>query len=87
MTTTKVDFSSVKWRSVEWTNVCALPTRVRKPVTQPVLGSHAAAEAVDRIDFDFKRIPGRATVGQPVPGGLTRQAQLDDWTVSFLDKH
>ena len=57
MTTTKVDFSSVGWRSVEWTNLVTLYLRAyesRSPT--PILGDHAAAEAVDRIEYDFKRM-------------------------------
>ena len=54
MTTTKVDFSSVGSRSVEWTNLVTLYLRAcesRSP--RPILGDRAAAEAVDRIDYDF----------------------------------
>ena len=57
MTTTKVDFSSVGWGSVEWTNLVTLYLRAyesRSP--RAILGDHAAAQAVDRIDYDFKRI-------------------------------
>ena len=57
MTTTKVDFRSVGWKSVEWTNLFTLYLRAyesRSP--QPILGDRAAADAVDRIDYDFKRI-------------------------------
>ncbi|TXI60880.1 class I SAM-dependent methyltransferase [Mycolicibacterium mageritense] len=88
MTTTKIDFSSVKWRSVEWTNVCTLYLRASESrLPQPVLGDHAAAEAVDRIDYDFKRMHRAA---QPWANQFLvalRAKQLDDWTVSFLDKH
>jgi len=47
----------VKWGSVEWTNLvtlylCAYESRS----AQPILGDHAAAEAVERIDYDFIRM-------------------------------
>jgi hypothetical protein len=57
VTTAKVDFSSVRWGSVEWTNLVTLYLRAcesRSP--HPILGDHAAAAAVDRIDYDFQRI-------------------------------
>jgi hypothetical protein len=57
MTTAKVDFSSVGWGSVEWTNLVTLYLRAyesRSP--RPILGDQAAAEAVGRIDYDFKRM-------------------------------
>ena len=75
MTTTKVDFSSVGWGSVEWTNLVTLYLRAyesRSP--RPILGDHAAAEAVDRIDYDFKRMHRAAQPwGNQYPGGVARQ--------------
>jgi O-methyltransferase involved in polyketide biosynthesis len=88
MTTTKVDFSSVGWRSVEWTNLVTLYLRAyesRSP--RPILGDHAAAEAVDRIDYDFKRIHRAA---QPWGNQFLvalRAKKLDDWTTDFLRRH
>jgi methyltransferase (TIGR00027 family) len=88
MTTTKVDFSSVGWRSVEWTNLVTLYLRAcesRSP--QPILGDRAAAEAVDRIDYDFKRIHRAA---QPWGNQFLvalRAKKLDDWTADFLHRH
>ena len=52
--TDKVDFSDVPWGSVEWTNLCTLYLRAyesRSPA--PILGDTAAAEAVDRIEYDW----------------------------------
>lgn len=57
MMAAKVDFSSVGWGSVEWTNLVTLYLRAYESHShRPILGDHAAAEAVDRIDCDFKRI-------------------------------
>ncbi|MDT5015397.1 MAG: hypothetical protein QOD39_1557 [Mycobacterium sp.] len=84
----KVDFSSVGWRSVEWTNLVTLYFRAyesRSP--QPILGDRAAADAVDRIDYDFKRIH-RAT--QPWANQFLvalRAKRLDDWAADFLRRH
>lgn len=88
MTPAKIDFSSVKWGSVEWTNLCTLYLRAcESRLAQPVLGDHAAAEAVERIDYDFKRMHRAA---QPWANqflvGL-RARQLDDWTLDFLTHH
>jgi O-methyltransferase involved in polyketide biosynthesis len=87
MAATKVDFSSVGLRSVEWTNLVTLYLRAyesRSP--HPILGDHAAAEAVDRIDYDFKRVHRAA---QPWSGQYLvalRAKKLDDWTTDFLHR-
>jgi O-methyltransferase involved in polyketide biosynthesis len=55
MTSPKVDFSSVRWGSVEWTNMVTLYLRAYESRSQrPILGNRAAADAVDRIDYDFE---------------------------------
>lgn len=52
-----VDFSSVAWGSVEWTNLVTLYLRAYESRSRkPILGDTAAAAAVDRIDYDFARI-------------------------------
>jgi O-methyltransferase involved in polyketide biosynthesis len=86
--TGKVDFSSVGWRSVEWTNLVTLYFRAyesRSP--KPILGDRAAADAVDRIDYDFARIH-RAT--QPWANQFLvalRAKMLDDRATDFLRRH
>jgi O-methyltransferase involved in polyketide biosynthesis len=88
MTVTKVDFSAVSWKSVEWTNLGTLYLRAcesRSP--QSILGDDAAAEAVDRIDYDFKRMH-RAM--QPWANQFLvalRARKLDDWSGAFLRGH
>jgi O-methyltransferase involved in polyketide biosynthesis len=88
VTTTKVDFSSVGWRSVEWTNLVTLYLRAHESRSpRPILGDHAAAEAVDRIDYDFIRIHRAA---QPWGNQFLvalRARKLDDWTGDFLRGH
>lgn len=86
--TTKVDFSSVAWGSVEWTNVVTLYLRAcesRSP--RPVLGDHAAAEAVERIDYDFKRVHRAAQPWSAQYLVALRAKKLDDWTKDFLRRH
>jgi len=88
MTTAKVDFSSVGWRSVEWTNLVTLYLRAyesRSP--RPILGDRAAADAVDRINYDFKRIHCAA---QPWGNQFLvalRAKKLDVWTADFMRRH
>ena len=88
MTTAKVDFSSVGWRSVEWTNLVTLYLRAyesRSP--RPILGDRAAADAVDRINYDFKRIHRAA---QPWGNQFLvalRAKKLDVWTADFMHRH
>jgi O-methyltransferase involved in polyketide biosynthesis len=86
--THKVDFTSVQWGSVEWTNLCTLYLRACESHSpEPILADHAAAEAVDRIDYDFKRL--RRAV-QPWSNQFLvalRAEQLDHWTVDVLRNH
>jgi methyltransferase (TIGR00027 family) len=85
--TSKVDFSGVKWGSVEWTLLCTLYLRAcESRLERPILADRFAAEAVDRIDYDFKRIH-RAV--QPWANQFLvalRAKQLDDWTAAFLNR-
>ena len=88
MTMPKVDFSSVGWRSVEWTNLVTLYLRAyesRSP--QPILGDHAAAETVDRIDYDFRRIHRAAQPWGNQYLVVLRAKKLDDWAADFLRRH
>jgi O-methyltransferase involved in polyketide biosynthesis len=84
----KLDFSSVRWGSVEWTNLCTLYLRAYESrLEHPVLGDKAAAEAVDRIDYDFARMHRAA---QPWGNQFLvalRATQLDSWAEAFLRRH
>jgi methyltransferase (TIGR00027 family) len=88
MTTPKVDFSSVRWGSVEWTNLVTLYLRAYESRSRhTILGDQAAADAVDRIDYDFKRIHRNSL---PVANQylvVLRAKQLDDWCADFLGRH
>nr|BBX76967.1 O-methyltransferase-like protein [Mycobacterium florentinum] len=88
MTTGKVDFSSVRWGSVEWTNLVTLYLRAHESRTRhPILGDHAAAEAVDRIDYDFKRIHRNSLPASNQYLVALRAKQLDVWSADFLAHH
>lgn len=84
----KIDFSSVAWGSVEWTNLVTLYLRAYESHTeQPILGDHTAAEAVDRIDYDFKRIHRMSLPFSNQYLVVLRAKQLDDWCADFLRRH
>jgi methyltransferase (TIGR00027 family) len=84
----KVDFSTVKWNSVEWTNLVTLYLRAcESRLPQPILGDHPAAEAVDRIDYDFKRIHRSAQPWSNRYLVALRAKKLDDWSATFLNRY
>jgi O-methyltransferase involved in polyketide biosynthesis len=84
----KLDFSGVRWGSVEWTNLCTLYLRAyENRLERPILGDRAAAEAVDRIDYDFARMHRAA---QPWANQFLvalRAKQLDIWADDFLRRN
>ncbi|ORW92015.1 methyltransferase [Mycobacterium sp. IEC1808] len=86
--TDKVDFTDVAWGSVEWTNLCTLYLRAyetRSP--EPILDDKAAAEAVDRIAYDWARMR-RASLPRSNQYLVTMRAkQFDDWSADFLRRH
>lgn len=86
--TAKVDFSSVRWGSVEWTNLVTLYLRAHESRSRhPILGDHAAAEAVDRIDYDFDRIRRSSLPAANQYLVALRAKQLDDWSAGFLERN
>ena len=88
MTAAKVDFSSVRWGSVEWTNLVTLYLRAYESRSRwPILGDHIAAGAVDRIDYDFKRIRRTSFPASNQYLVALRAKQLDDWCADFLARH
>jgi O-methyltransferase involved in polyketide biosynthesis len=88
VTAAKVDFSSVRWGSVEWTNLVTLYLRAYESRSRrPILGDHIAAEAVDRIDYDFKRIHRTSLPASNQYLVALRAKQLDDWCAAFLARH
>ena len=88
MTKAKVDFSSVEWGSVEWTNLVTLYLRAHESRSpRPILGDHAAAEVVDRSDYDFKRMQRTMVPASNQYLVALRAKQLDDWCADFLHRH
>jgi methyltransferase (TIGR00027 family) len=88
MSTQKVDFSSVAWGSVEWTNLVTLYLRAYESRSErPLLGDKAAAAAVERIDYDFKRIHRSSFPAANQYLVVLRAKRLDDWCADFLHDH
>ena len=86
--TDQVDFTDVRWGSVEWTNLCTVYPRAyesRSPA--PILGDTAAAEAVDRIEYDWARMRRAMRPGSNQYMVTMRAKQLDDWSGDFLRRH
>ncbi|WP_314171434.1 class I SAM-dependent methyltransferase [Streptomyces winkii] len=53
---------------------------------EPVLGDRFAAEAVDRIDYDWKRLDKPSSTRGRF-GVALRSKQFDHWTADFLRRH
>ncbi|HEY9305543.1 MAG TPA: class I SAM-dependent methyltransferase [Mycobacterium sp.] len=84
----KLDFTGVRWGSVEWTNLCTLYLRAYESrLEHPVLGDRAAAEAVDRIDYDFGRMHRAAKPWANQFLVALRAKQLDSWAGDFLRRN
>jgi O-methyltransferase involved in polyketide biosynthesis len=80
--TEKVDFTDVKWTMLVTLYQRAMDSRTKGSI----LRDHAAAEAIDRIDYNFGRWTTRATSGDRYTVVL-RARQLDEWATDFLSKH
>lgn len=83
--TDEIDFTGVPWGSVEWTNLVTLYLRAHESHSKrPILGDRAAADAVSRINYDFKRIHRMSLPASNQYLVALRARQLDDWCADFL---
>jgi methyltransferase (TIGR00027 family) len=86
--TNKVDFNDVAWGSVEWTNLCTLYLRAyENDSPAAILGDRAAAEAVDRIEYDWARMRRSMLPASNQYLVTMRAKQFDDWSAEFLRRH
>lgn len=86
--TDKVDCTGVKWGSTEWTMLVTLYLRAQESqLEHSVLGDHAAAEAVARIDYDFDRMRRWTNPSSNQFLVALRANQFDEWTLEFLARH
>ena len=84
----KVDFTGVRWGSVEWTMLCMLYLRAcESRLAHPILGDHFAAQDVARIDYDFRRIHRWVRPATNQFRVALRGAQIDDWITDYLNGH
>jgi methyltransferase (TIGR00027 family) len=78
----------VAWGSVAWTNLCTLYLRAYESNSPaPILGDAAAADAVDRIEYDWTRMRRAMHPGTNQYLVTMRAKQLDDWSTDFLRGH
>lgn len=87
--TEKADFTGVAWGSVAWTMLGTLYLRAydyRSPGLS-VLGDRAAAEAVDRIEYDFARMRRAMHPRTNQYVVALRARRFDRWAVDFLARH
>ncbi|GAA5046677.1 class I SAM-dependent methyltransferase [Nocardia callitridis] len=82
MAVQKVDFTGVQSTMLVTLFLRALDSRE----THPVLGDHFAAEAVDRIDYDWARLD-KPTITRNRFGLALRAKQFDEWTAQFLHRN
>jgi methyltransferase (TIGR00027 family) len=83
-----VDFSEVRWGSVEWTNLCTLYLRAYECGSPaPILDDKAAAEAVGRIEYDWARMRRTSWPKSNQYLVTMRAKQFDDWSAAFLRRH
>lgn len=88
MTAEKVDFTGVSWGSVGWTMLCTLYLRAHESRSEhSILADHAAAEAVDRIDYDFDKIKRYVNPSSNQFTVALRAKQFDLWAADFLARH
>ena len=84
----KVDFTGVRWKSVEWTMLCMLYLRAcESRVPHPILGDHFAAQDVARIDYDFRRIHRYVRPATNQFMVALRSVQFDAWITDYLNGH
>jgi O-methyltransferase involved in polyketide biosynthesis len=84
----KVDFTGVRWGSAEWTMLCMLYLRAcESRLPHSILGDHFAAQDVERIDYDFRRIHRRVRPAVNQFMVALRGTQFDAWATDYLNSH
>lgn len=83
-----VDFTGVRWGSAEWTLLCMLYLRAcESRLTNSILGDHFAANDVERIQYDWRRIHRRVRPASNQFMVALRGRQFDHWTTDYLAGH
>jgi O-methyltransferase involved in polyketide biosynthesis len=88
MSTDKADLNGVDWGDQKWATVAALYLRAQDyRAEKSILHDRAAAEALERIGYDFEAL-GSATSRKINPLLLAvRARQFDRWAADFLARH
>ncbi|MEV7970217.1 class I SAM-dependent methyltransferase [Sphaerisporangium sp. NPDC088356] len=88
MNTQKIDCRGLADEDVAWTLVGTLYLRAwESRLPTPILGDHYAAEAIERIDYDFPKLKRQVRPGSNQFLVGLRARQLDDWSTTFLTEH
>ncbi|QPP05345.1 class I SAM-dependent methyltransferase [Streptomyces bathyalis] len=82
MTTGKVDFTGVQSTMLVTLFLRALDDKEK----EPILGDHFAAEAVQRIGYDWKKLD-KATITRSRASVAQRAKQFDDWAADFVRRN
>lgn len=84
----KVDFRGIPDDGVTWTLLGTLYLRAwESRLPRPILGDHYAAEAIERIDYDFAWLKRRVRPESSQFLVGLRARQFDDWSTAFLARH
>jgi O-methyltransferase involved in polyketide biosynthesis len=84
----KVDVTDLMDGSVTWTLFGTLYLRAwESRAERSILRDHYAAEALDRIDYDFAKLKRRLRPESNQFLVALRAKQLDDWSADFLARH
>jgi O-methyltransferase involved in polyketide biosynthesis len=88
MSAEKVDFRAIPDDGVTWTLLGTLYLRAwESRLPHPILGDRYAAEAVERIDYDFDALRRRMRPESNQFLVALRARQFDDWGAAFLAAH
>jgi O-methyltransferase involved in polyketide biosynthesis len=88
MNAEKIDVTGLNGDGVTWTLLGTLYLRAwESRAERSILGDHYAAEALDRIDYDFTALNKRLRPQSNQFLVALRARQLDDWSTDFLVRH
>ncbi|GAA2852707.1 class I SAM-dependent methyltransferase [Streptosporangium fragile] len=88
MNAEKIDVTGLNDDGITWTLLATLYLRAwESRAERPILGDHHAAEALDRIDYDFATLERRLRPRSNQFLVALRARRLDDWSAAFLARH
>jgi len=84
----QIDVAGLDDGGITWTLLGTLYLRAwESRLPQPILGDHYAAEAVERIDYDFAALDRRLRPRSNQFLVALRAKRLDEWSADFLTRH